>query len=167
MAFGKMAWLNMADGCILDSRSRQYHVPDRPESRIEVMTFSGNPANRWRSLHLASIWSIVVTWSILVVLLAVLPHLRNPVSLGIALGAGSMIPHIWLGKNLWHDSKRTGIGMPIAILTLRFMGSLIIFSIFLWQFPAQQRIVALTGSSLIIVFTVIEAILFGKGVRRL
>ncbi|MEN9306124.1 MAG: hypothetical protein RL173_56 [Fibrobacterota bacterium] len=131
------------------------------------MTNSVNPSDRWRTSHLALVRALVVAWTGFVVAYVAIPSLRDATTRGLILGTGAMLPHIWLGQRLWHDSNRKGIGIPIAILSIRFIASLILFSVFLWQFPSERYFVAWTGSSLIIVFTVIEAFLFAKGVGRL
>lgn len=131
------------------------------------MTIPVTNQGRWQKLHIGLVWVLLVAWFAIIGSVALAPSARTMTIRGIALGVGAMLPHIWLGQRLWHDPKRTGIGIPITILTFRFMGSLILFAVFLWQFPAEREIVAWSGASLIIVFTVIEAFLFAKGVERL
>lgn len=167
MDSGENAFLDMADRCILHRRGRTHPVRHRKDRPIETVTNSVMPGSRWQKLHIGTIWSIAVIWSGFVATLGFVPNLRNAVTRGLALGFGAMLPHIWLGMRLWHDPKRTGIGIPIAVLALRLIGSVILFSIFLWQFPTEQRIIAWSGSTLIIVFTAIEAFFFAKGVGRL
>jgi len=131
------------------------------------MTIPVTDSDRWRKRHIVLVRTLAAAWTGFVLLYALAPELRTAASRGIILGVGAFLPHIWLGQRIWHDSKRTGIGIPIAILTIRFIASLILFSIFLWQFPSERQIVSWTGSSLIIVSTAIEAFLFAKGVGRL
>ena len=131
------------------------------------MTIPVTNQERWRKLHIGLVWTLLVGWLAIIGSIALSPSAKALTIRGIALGTGAMLPHIWLGQRLWHHPRRTGIGIPIAILAFRFAGSLILFSAFLWQFPAEREIVAWSGASLIIVFTVIEAFLFAKGVGRL
>lgn len=131
------------------------------------MTNSVKNGALWRKLHLALVWSVVGCWSAGLVLLAVFPDFRTPPARGLALGAGALVPHFWLGRSLWHDPNRTGIGIPIALLIIRFTVSLILISIVLMQFPNEKRFIAYTVASLITVSTSIESFLFCKGVERL
>ncbi len=95
------------------------------------------------------------------------PEMNCTLTRGLALGVGAMLPQVGLGLGLWHRTKRSGIVMPIALLVFRFLGSSLLFAIFLWQFPTEQKIIAWSGSTLIIVFTSLEAIFFARGVDRL
>jgi hypothetical protein len=131
------------------------------------MTIPVKPGAFWKTIHLVLVFSIAGAWAVEIAFLGLCPQFGNPLTRGIGLGVGAMMPHLWLGRSIWHKEGRTGIGIPIALLALRYTGSLILLSIFLWQFPAEKRIIAWTVGTLIIVFTAIESFLFCKGVERL
>lgn len=131
------------------------------------MTISVAPSERWRKLHRLSVWTAVAVWAGLVGTVVLFPHHDTRTIRGIALGSAAFLLHFWLGLRIWHDSRRTGIGIPIATMGLRLFASLILFSIIIWQFPEDRRIVAWSGAIVVIVSTSIEAFVFAKGVGRL
>lgn len=131
------------------------------------MTKTVIPSDRWKRLHHVCVGGVILAWVILVGVLFVFPRLEARAATAIALGTGPFLPHLWIGLRIWHDSRRTGIGIPIAMIAIRLFVSPILFSIILWQFPADRRIIAWSGSVVVIVFTSIEALVFAKGVGRL
>ncbi len=131
------------------------------------MTVFVTPPDRWRKLHRRCVGISVSAWAALVGTILVFPDHDTRIPRGIALGSAAFLLHFWLGLRIWHDSRRTGIGIPIATMAIRLFASSILFSIILWQFPEDRRIVAWSGAIVVIVFTSIEAFVFAKGVGRL
>lgn len=131
------------------------------------MTKSVIPGSAWRTLHHVLVWGFACGWSGWLLVLVLFPETRTVTRRGILVGMSVLLPHVWLGRSIWHKKERSGIGIPIAILITRFTGSLILLAIFIWQFPAENRIIAWTVGTLIIVFTAIESFLFCKGAERL
>lgn len=86
---------------------------------------------------------------------------------GIFLGSLAVFPHFALGTKIWHEEGRNGIGIPIALMGLRFAVCLILLSVILWQFPTERRIIGWSVGFWVIVLTPIETFLFAKGVGRL
>ena len=123
--------------------------------------------NTWRRLHRGLVGTLIAGWTIWIGLMALRLVPDTTWSRGVALGVAILLPHLWLGLSLWHQPERKGIGIPIAVFCFRFIGSLILFSIIAWQFPSENRIIAPTVASLIIVSTSIETFLFYKGAERL
>ena len=123
--------------------------------------------NTWPRVHRGLVGTLIAGWTIWIGLMVLRLVPDNPRSRGVALGVAILLPHLWLGLSLWHQPLRKGIGIPIAVFCIRFIGSLILFSIVVWQFPTEARIVASTVASLIIVSTSIETFLFYKGAERL
>jgi len=167
VALGQMPVGELAARRLLVARRGPFPLRVREIGIPENMTIPVNPGTYWKTVHLVLVWTVAGVWIIGIALLGLCPQLGNPLTRGIALGMGAMMPHLWLGRSIWHKASRTGIGIPIAVMIIRFMGSIILLSIFLWQFPAEKRIIAWTVSTLIIVFTAIESFLFCKGVERL
>ncbi len=131
------------------------------------MTIFVSPSDRWRKLHHLSVWIAIAVWAALVGTILVFPGHGTGMPRGIALGSAAFLLHFWLGLRIWHDSRRTGIGIPIAIMTIRLIACSILFSVILWQFPEDRRIVAWSGGIVVIVFSSIETFVFAKGVGRL
>ncbi len=131
------------------------------------MTFSVAPSERWRKLHRLSVWTSIAVWAGLVGTVVLFPHHDTRTIRGIALGSAAFLLHFWLGLRIWHEPRRTGIGIPIAVMTFRLIACSILFSIILWQFPEDRRIVAWSGGIVVIVFSSIETFVFAKGVGRL
>jgi hypothetical protein len=167
MAFGTPPVVELADRRILVDRRDPCDLHVREIGVPQIMTIPVKPGTFWKTSHLILVWSMACGWTAGILFLAIDPAYANPLTRGIALGTTAMMPHIWLGRSIWHKEGRTGIGIPIAVMIIRFSGSLILLSLFLWQFPAENRIIAWTVSTLIIVFTAIESFLFCKGVERL
>lgn len=131
------------------------------------MTESVTPSDRWRKLHRLFVRIAVAVWAGLVGTVLLFPEHDTRIARGVALGSAAFLLHFWFGLRIWHDSRRTGIGIPIALLNIRFIASLILFSVIVWQFPEDRRIVAWSGAIVVIVSTSIEAFVFAKGVGRL
>jgi len=131
------------------------------------MTVSVVSCDRWRKLHHLCVWIFAAVWAALVGTILVFPDHDTRIPRGIALGSAAFLLHFWLGLRIWHDSRRTGIGIPIATMAIRLFVSLILFSVIVWQFPEDRRIVAWSGAIVVIVSTSIEAFVFAKGVGRL
>lgn len=131
------------------------------------MTNSVKRADDWRTVHLVFIWTVAGIWTAGIGALAIWPQTQTTHTRGIALGIAALLPHLWLGRSIWHCPDRKGIGIPMAILIGRFFSPLILLSVLIWQFPLEKRIIAYTSASLIIVFISIESFLFCKGVERL
>lgn len=131
------------------------------------MTISVDTSERWRKLHHRSVRIAVAAWAGLVGTVLLFPHRDTAAARGIALGSAAFLLHFWLGLRIWHEPRRTGIGIPIALMGIRFIASLILFSVIVWQFPEDRRIVAWSGGIMVIVSCSIEAFVFAKGVGRL
>ncbi len=131
------------------------------------MTRFVSSSDHWRKLHRLFVRIAVAVWAGLVGTVLLFPEHDTRIARGVALGSAAFLLHFWFGLRIWHDPRRTGIGIPIALLNIRFIASLILFSVIVWQFPEDRRIVAWSGAIVVIVSTSIEAFVFAKGVGRL
>jgi hypothetical protein len=167
LVVGKGPFGDLADRRPFPRRGRPRVVRRRQDRLEEKLTKSVNTGSAWRTFHHVLVWGFAGGWLGWLVVFAVFPETRTIASRGVLVGTGALLPHIWMGRSIWHKEGRTGIGIPIAILIARFAGSLILMAIFIWLFPAENRIIAWTVGTLIIVFTAVESFLFCKGVERL
>ena len=121
----------------------------------------------WRKFHRRMAAVLVAALVMVAAGLGLTPLQGNATVLGMFLGSLAMFPHFAFGTRIWHDKRRSGIGIPIALIAIRYLVTLILFSVILWQFPAERRIIGWTVGIWVIVLTSIEAFLFAKGVGRL